>query len=369
MSEEIMIKKTPFYDRHVAFHAKIVEFAGFEMPVSYEGINAEHLHVRQALGVFDVSHMGEFFVEGPGAQAFLQTMTVNDVEALRDGQAQYSAMCYDDAGIVDDLIVYRFDASKYMLVVNAANLEKDFFWLQQHLNGDVTLTDRSDDLALLAVQGPDAMNCIQKLCDIDVSEIEFYHFRECRIAGEEVLLSRTGYTGEKGFEIYHSPLQSDTIWDALFQTGKAWNIKPIGLGARDTLRLEMKYCLYGNDIDSGTNPLEAGLGWITRLNKNGDFIGKDALLKIKEAGLKRKLVGFKMIDRGIPRHGYEVDVEGQISGIVTSGTQSPTLGEAIGLAYVDTAYAKVGNEIRILIRGKALRAKVVKTPFTDSSPL
>jgi aminomethyltransferase len=267
-----MIKQTPFHDRHVALGAKMHEFAGYMMPISYIGINQEHLQIRQKIGVFDVSHMGEFFVEGEHAEDFLQHITINDVKSLVDGQAQYSAMCYPDGGIVDDLIVYRFNEHKYMMVVNASNIEKDYAWAGEHLEDGVTLSDHSDRMALLAVQGPKTLAVLQKLTDVDLKSIGFYHFKEGKVAGIDMIISRTGYTGEPGFELYHDPKDALKLWDTIFEAGKDEDIQAVGLGARDTLRLEMKYALYGNDIDKDTNPIEAGLGWITKLDTD-DFIG------------------------------------------------------------------------------------------------
>lgn len=360
-------KKTPFYDKHVEFGAKIVDFAGYLMPVSYVGINAEHQAIRENVGVFDVSHMGEFFVEGDGAEAFLQMLTVNDVKSLVDGQAQYSAMCYEDGGIVDDLIVYRFHHKKYMMVVNASNIEKDFEWASRYVNKEMTLKNASSDYALLAIQGPKSRKILQTLTDVNLSDIEFYHFAEGKLAGIPMIISRTGYTGEIGFELYHKTDDALAVWDAVFTAGKEYGIQPVGLGARDTLRLEMKYCLYGNDIDASTNPIEAGLAWITKLD-NDNFIAKDVLLNVKAQKHARKLIGFKMKEKGIPRHGFDVLVNGQKAGVVTSGTQSPTLKEAIGLAYVKHEFAKTGSEIFIDIRGKSFAAVIVKTPFVNSQP-
>jgi len=354
-------KKTPFYDQHVALHAKLVPFAGFWMPIQYTGIMDEHRRVRTTVGVFDVTHMGEFIVRGPRAAEFINKLTINDVTKLAIGQVQYSAMCYPDGGIVDDLLVYRF-ADHYMLVVNASNLEKDFAWAGEHLLPEVELTNVSAETGLLAIQGPQALEALQPLTDVNLNEIEFYHFREGKIAGRSAILSRTGYTGEKGLEIYHQPADSAHLWEAIFAAGKSYDIQPIGLGARDTLRLELKYCLYGNDIDQTTNPLEAGLAWITKLDKP-DFVGKAALLKIKAAGLPRKSVGFEMLEPGIPRHGYKVFKDGKEIGQMTSGTQSPTLNKGIGVAYVATEFSPVGTQIDIEIRGKFMKAVVVNTPF------
>ncbi|MCG2715930.1 MAG: glycine cleavage system aminomethyltransferase GcvT [Candidatus Marinimicrobia bacterium] len=364
---ESTTKKTPFYDKHVALGAKLVPFAGYLMPVHYTGIMEEHRAVRNAVGVFDVTHMGEFIVRGPNAEAFLNKITVNDVSSLEIGQVQYSAMCYADGGIVDDLLVYRF-ADHYMMVVNASNIQKDFEWAQKNLLDGVDLTNISDDMALLAVQGPKCFDLLRKLTDEPLYNIPYYHFTEGELAGKDMIISRTGYTGEKGFELYHDPSYSMELWDALFEAGREYGIQAIGLGARDTLRLEMKYCLYGNDIDQTTNPLEAGLGWITKFDK-GAYIGKDALVKIKEAGLKRKLVAFEMEDKGIPRHGYPIIVNDKKVGIVTSGTQSPSLNVGIGLGYLAREYTKTGTEIVIDIRGRKLKATVVKPPFVPSRTL
>lgn len=363
-----MAVKTPFYDRHVEYGAKLVDFAGYMMPISYKGINHEHSHVRQAVGVFDVSHMGEFLVSGTKAEDFIQGVTVNDVRSLKDEQAQYSAMCYPDGGIVDDLIVYRFNQKKFMLVVNASNLDKDFQWLESHLIKDVVLLNQSPDTALLAIQGPNALNVLQKLTETDLSAIDFYHFKEGTLAGANMIISRTGYTGEPGFELYHSPEDSDVIWQKIFEAGKEFNIEPVGLGARDTLRLEMKYSLYGNDIDKTTNPIEAGLSWICKLDTD-DFIAKDVLLKEKSDKPKRRLIAFKMIDKGIPRHGYTVQVDGKDAGIVTSGSMSPTLGYGIGIAYVKRENSRIGSTISIMIRNRSLKAEIVRPPFVSSTPM
>ncbi|MCD6440701.1 MAG: glycine cleavage system aminomethyltransferase GcvT [Candidatus Marinimicrobia bacterium] len=358
---ESIPQKTPFYNKHVALGAKIVPFAGFLMPIQYSGIMDEHLAVRNAVGVFDVTHMGEFIVTGSAAEKFLNKITVNDVSALEIGQVQYSAMCYPDGGIVDDLLVYRF-ADHYMMVVNASNIEKDFDWAQQNLIEGVNLKNISGDTALLAIQGPKSCDVLQKLTDVVLKDIPFYHFTEGSLAGFDMIISRTGYTGEKGFELYHDPSKGAELWDKIFAAGREFGIQPIGLGARDTLRLEMKYCLYGNDIDKTTNPLEAGLGWITKLQKD-DFNGKAELLRIKEAGLRRKLIAFEMIDRAIPRHGYPIIVGEEEVGIVTSGTQSPSLNTGIGLGYLASEHTKPGTEILINIRGRKLKARVVKPPF------
>ncbi|MEX1274925.1 MAG: glycine cleavage system aminomethyltransferase GcvT [Bacteroidota bacterium] len=357
------MKRTPFYELHAALGAKLVEFGGFEMPVQYTGIMDEHLAVRNNVGVFDVSHMGEFIVQGKDALAYLQKVTVNDVAKLSEGRIQYSAMCYENGGIVDDLLVYHRGDS-YMLVVNASNIGKDFAWLQSQLEGEVELTDRSDSFSLLAVQGPKSLALLRKLTAMDLSALEYYHFTTGTLAGVEMLLSRTGYTGELGFELYFdSDLETGRrVWQALFDAGKEFGIKPIGLGARDTLRLEMGFCLYGNDIDQTTHPLEAGLGWITKLNK-GNFNGRPVMLKAKEAGLKRNLVGFTLSEKAIARHGYELAANGTSIGLVTSGTFSPSLERAIGMGYVAAEHSHAGSEIAVVIRGKSVPATVVKIPF------
>jgi aminomethyltransferase len=361
------LKKTPFYDIHVRSGAKIVPFAGFLMPVMYTSIREEHVCVRTKAGLFDVSHMGEFLIEGTDAESFLNYMTINDVSTLVDGQAQYSAMCYPDGGIVDDLIMYRLKKNKYMLVVNAGNIQKDFQWIKDHLKDRVSIRNDSDTYGLLALQGPESFHILEKLVDFDPREVDFYHFRQDKAGGMPMIISRTGYTGEPGFEFYHKTEDSETLWNKLSDAGKPCGLQPAGLGARDTLRLEMKYCLYGNDIDKTTNPLEAGLGWITKTDK-GDFIGRDAILKIKDEKPKRKLVGFIMKERGIPRHGYPVYKEAEEIGIVTSGTQSPILEKAIGLAYIRRDLAKTGTEIDIGIRNRKIPADIVKKSFVDSKP-
>ena len=360
------IKKTPFYDKHVAAGAKMAEFAGYYMPIRYDGDIVEHQRVRTNVGVFDVTHMGEFYVSGNGAMEFLQKMTVNDVSKLALHQAQYSAMCKPDGGIVDDLIVYRF-ADKFMLVVNAANLEKDFNWLKSHCPSDVKLENVSDHIALLAIQGPNAQNVLQQLTTVNLSNIKFYWFDEGEVDGVHMTISRTGYTGEIGYELYFDEKHGDKIWNAVMKAGEKYNIGLAGLGARDTLRLEMKYCLYGNDIDETTHPLEAGLGWITKLKK-GDFNGRDVMLKAKEKGLTRLLIGLE-VDGKIPaRHGYDVMKDGEKVGIITSGTFSPTLQKAIAMAYVDTRFSEIGTSLTVNARGRSLTAKVIPTPFYNGNP-
>lgn len=357
------MKLTAFHDIHVGLNAKMVEFAGYRMPVQYEGIIAEHKRVRTTVGVFDVSHMGEFEVRGKDAFDFVQRMTVNDVTKLFDGRVQYSALCYDDGGIVDDLLVYH-RGDHIMLVVNASNIDKDFAWLKDHITGDVELINRSDDTSLLAVQGPKSLDTIKKLTDISLEKLEYYHFTKGNIAGIDVMVSRTGYTGELGFEIYFNadPKLGKQMWDALFDAGKEFDIAPIGLGARDTLRLEMGFCLYGNDIDKSTHPLEANLGWITKLNK-GDFVGRAAMIKAKENGLKRKLVGMFLEGKAFPRHGYDIVVDGSTAGIVTSGTFSPILEKGIAMGYVPTTHSKEKKVVHVMIRNQPIPATVTKVPF------
>jgi aminomethyltransferase len=358
------MKKTAFNNIHKQLGAKLVEFAGYEMPVQYEGIIAEHKAVRESVGVFDVSHMGEVEIRGKDAFAFVQKLTTNDVSKLSKGKVQYSAMCYENGGVVDDLLVYHC-GDYYMLVINASNIDKDIAWMKKNASGDVEIKDITDDTSLLAIQGKNALTTLRKLTDTDLSKIEYYHFEFGKMAGQDVIISHTGYTGEKVcFEIYMSSdiKKSEDMWNAIFEAGKEFNIKPIGLGARDTLRLEYAFRLYGNDMDENSHPIEAGLGWITKLDK-GDFIGRDAILKAKESGLKRKLVGFIINDRAVARHGYEVWAGDNKVGFVASGSPSPMLGKNIGLAYVDEGFNKIGNEIEIMIRDKRVKAEIVKTPF------
>jgi aminomethyltransferase len=361
------VKRTVFHDIHRSLGAKLVEFAGFEMPVHYKGIVDEHNAVRTSVGVFDVSHMGEFHVRGKDALAFLQRMTTNDVSKLQEGRAQYSAMCYDDGGIVDDLLVYHC-GDYYMMVVNASNITKDFEWLEKHISGDVTLSDVSDTISLLAVQGPKSLEVVQPLTDVDLSEIKYYHFAQGHVIGIPMIISRTGYTGEIGFELYFesNPTSARRLWDALFDAGDEFGIAPVGLGARDTLRLEMGFCLYGNDIDQSTNPIEAGLGWITKFEK-GDFMGRDALLAAKNGGMKRKLVGFTLPERVLARHGYPLLVEGKKVGEVTSGTFSPTLRTGIGMGYVAMERATPGSRIDVDVRGKIASSVIVQMPFLQKN--
>lgn len=341
----------------------MVPFAGYLMPVSYEGINAEHETVRNGVGVFDVSHMGEFILKGQDALDLIQRVTSNDASKLIDKKVQYSCLPNDKGGIVDDLLVYRIDEKTYMLVVNASNIDKDWDWIQKYNTKGVEMHNISDKTSLLAVQGPKAVDVLQQLTDMDLRNMEYYTFDKGKFAGiDNVLVSATGYTGAGGFEVYFENKDAEHIWNKIFEAGKAYGIKPIGLGARDTLRLEMGFCLYGNDIDDTTSPIEAGLGWITKFTK--EFTNSAALKAQKENGVNRKLIGFEMIDRGIPRHDYDVkNASGEVIGKVTSGTQSPSLQKAIGMAYVKPEYAREGAEIFIPVRDKALKAKVVKIPF------
>ncbi|QYA26541.1 glycine cleavage system aminomethyltransferase GcvT [Gramella sp. MT6] len=357
------MKEIALSEKHKELNAKMVPFAGFNMPVSYEGVNIEHETVRKDLGVFDVSHMGEFLISGEHALDLIQRISSNDASKLVDGKAQYSCMPNNEGGIVDDLIIYRIDAEKYLLVVNASNIEKDWNWIAHHNTMDATMRDLSDDMSLLAIQGPKAAEAMQSLTDIDLANMKFYTFEVGTFAGvEKVIVSATGYTGSGGFEIYFKNEDAEQIWDEVMKAGKDFGIKPIGLAARDTLRLEMGYCLYGNDIDDTTSPIEAGLGWITKFNK--DFINSEELKKQKEDGPKRKLVAFELDERGIPRQGYDiVDENGKKIGEVTSGTMSPSLEKGIGLGYVPSDIAGVGNKVSIQIRKKAVSATQVKLPF------
>jgi aminomethyltransferase len=357
------LKNVALVDTHTKLGAKMVPFAGYLMPVSYSGLNDEHATVRSAVGVFDVSHMGEFILKGENALDLIQRVTSNDAAVLQNDKIQYSCLPNDKGGIVDDLLVYRLDEKTYMLVVNASNIEKDWNWIQKFNTKNVEMHNISDKTSLLAVQGPKAILALQKLTDVNLSEIPYYTFKKGKFAGiDNVVISNTGYTGAGGFELYFENEVAQKVWDAVFQAGAEYGIKPIGLGARDTLRLEMGFCLYGNDIDDTTSPIEAGLGWITKFTK--DFTNKAAIAEQKEKGVAKKLVGFEMVDRGIPRHDYEIaDASGKVIGKVTSGTQSPSLNKAIGLGYVPTALSKVDSEIFIIIRDKPIKAKVVKIPF------
>jgi aminomethyltransferase len=360
-----MIKSTPFFKFHQKLGAKIVPFAGFSMPVEYSGINNEHNFVRSNAGVFDVSHMGEIWVKGQNALSFIQWVTSNDASKLVDGKIQYSCFPNGKGGIVDDLLVYKFTDEKYLLVVNASNTEKDWNWLKSQNKFNAELINASDETSQLAVQGTKTIEILQKLTPVDLSSLKYYSFTMGEFAGiEDVIISATGYTGAGGFELYFENKYADTIWNAIFEAGKTNGILPIGLGARDTLRLEMGYCLYGNDINDSTSPIEAGLGWITKFNSKKEFIDKALLQKQLEQGVTRKLVGFEMIDRGIPRHDYEIfDSKDNKIGHVTSGTMSPTLKIGIGMGYVSTENSSINSEIFIAIRDKRLKAKVVKMPF------
>ena len=357
------MKNTALTHVHEALAAKMVPFAGYNMPVQYEGVTAEHETVRNSVGVFDVSHMGEFLIEGPNALDLIQKVSTNDASVLTIGKAQYSCMPNDYGGIVDDLIIYKLKEEQYMLVVNASNIEKDWNWISSKNDVGATMRNISDDYSLLAIQGPMAMEAMQALTSIDLAAIKYYHFEVADFAGiEHVIISATGYTGSGGFEIYASNTEVQQIWDRVFEAGASYGIKPIGLAARDTLRLEMGFCLYGNDINDSTSPLEAGLGWITKFTK--DFTSSEMLKTQKETGVTRKLVGFELTERGIPRHDYEItDNAGNVIGIVTSGTMSPCLNKGIGLGYVPVDYSAPDSDIFIRIRNKDIPAKVVKLPF------
>jgi aminomethyltransferase len=360
------MKNTPFTEKHIALGAKMAEFAGFNMPISYSGINDEHITVRKNAGVFDVSHMGEFILKGDKALDLIQRVTSNDASKLTAGKAQYSCLPNEAGGIVDDLIVYCIEENKvYMLVVNASNIEKDWNWISKHNTENVEMHNISDKTCLLAIQGPNATKILQPLTDVDILNMKYYTFVKGKFAGvDNVLISATGYTGAGGIEIYFEDKDdnADQIWNKIFEEGRSKGLKPIGLAARDTLRLEMGYCLYGNDIDDTTTPLEAGLGWITKFTK--DFVAKDILQKQKAEGVKQKLVGLEMLDRGIPRHDYEIqNKDGEVIGRVTSGTQSPGLQKPIAIGYVNIQYAKIDTEVFIKVRDKLLLTKVVKMPF------
>ena len=357
------MKNTALTNTHIALGAKMVPFAGYNMPVQYVGINAEHETVRKAIGVFDVSHMGEFILKGEGALELIQKVCSNDASKLYDGKVQYSCLPNEQGGIVDDLLVYRMDEKTYMLVVNASNIEKDWDWISKFNSFGVDMKNISDRTSLLAVQGPKAAQALQSLTDTDLAAMEYYTFVKGTFAGvENVVISATGYTGAGGFELYFDNEHADKIWKAIFEAGAAYGIKPVGLGARDTLRLEKGYCLYGNDIDDYSTPYEAGLGWITKFTKS--FTNSDALKSQKDNGVTRKLCGFEMIEKGIPRHGYEiVNDKGEIIGEVTSGTMSPSLKKGIGMGYVPKELSKIGSEIFIQVRNKAIPAVVVKLPF------
>ena len=365
------MNNTPFTQFHIDMGAKMVPFAGYNMPVEYTGINDEHLNVRNGAGVFDVSHMGEFWVKGPNALSFIQYTTSNDASLLTPGKVQYSCFPNGKGGIVDDLLVYCIDAQTYLLVVNAANIQKDWDHLCAiaptfNITPGKELYNASDEICQLAIQGPLALKIMQKICDQPVENMEYYTFQKCTVAGiPNAIFSTTGYTGSGGCEVYVANEDGAKLWKAVFEAGAEYGIRPIGLGARDTLRLEMGFCLYGNDIDDTTSPLEAGLGWITKFSEaKGDFIDKGFMAALKTEGVKRKLIGFEMVDRGIPRHEYEIcDAGGSVIGVVTSGTMSPCLKIGVGMGYVQTSFAKPDTEIFISVRGKLLKAKIVKTPF------
>lgn len=357
------MKNTALTHVHEKLGAKMVPFAGYNMPVQYEGVNAEHETVRNGVGVFDVSHMGEFLLTGENALALIQKVTSNDASVLEIGRAQYSCLPNNEGGIVDDLIVYRMKEDQYLLVVNASNIDKDWNWIASHNDLGIDMRNLSDEYSLLAIQGPKAVEAMQSLTSVDLASIKYYHFEVGPFAGiDNVIISATGYTGSGGFEIYCKNSEVEQVWNKVFEAGAAFGIKPIGLAARDTLRLEMGFCLYGNDINDTTSPIEAGLGWITKFTK--DFTNSENLKQQKEAGVTRKLIGFELIERGIPRHDYEiVDGNGNNIGIVTSGTMAPSLGKGIGMGYVATEFATVDSEIFIQIRNNKVKAKVVKMPF------
>ncbi len=357
------MKETALTPAHVRLGAKMTEFAGYNMPVVYSSINEEHLAVRNAVGVFDVSHMGEFLLKGEKALELIQQVTSNDASKLTPGKAQYSCLPNLNGGIVDDLLVYMLDENEYLLVVNASNIQKDWDWISKFKTRGVEMNNISDDITLLAVQGPKAADVLQKLTKVDLKKIPYYAFAEGKLAGiDKVIISATGYTGAGGFELYFDKKYSRQVWDAVFEAGDKSGIKPVGLAARDTLRLEMGFCLYGNDIDDATSPLEAGLGWITKFSK--EFNGWEYFLKQKQEGVKRKLIGFELVDKGIPRHDYPiVDESGNKIGKVTSGTMSPSLKKAIGMGYVETKYTQPGSEIFVEIRNSKIKSKVVKMPF------
>jgi aminomethyltransferase len=356
------LKRTPLHAAHVRLGARMIGFGGWDMPVQYAGIVEEHRTVRSAVGCFDVSHMGEFEFRGSDAERALGRLTTNDVAALAVGQVQYSLLCHEDGGIVDDLTLYRLAPDHFMMTVNAANIEKDWGWATGHLDGRVEAKNVSADTGLIAVQGPKAEALVGRLADGDVAAIGYYHFTRGQVAGVPGLVSRTGYTGEDGFELYLPAARTEAVWEALLAAGKRDGVAPIGLGARDTLRLEMRYALYGNDIDHTTNPLEAGLGWVVKLAK-GDFLGKPAIEHVKAEGPKRRLVGFEMVDRAVARHGYRILRDGAEVGHVTSGSYGPSVDRYIGMGYVGAALSAVGSEIEVEVRGRAQKARVVKTPF------
>lgn len=357
------MKKTKFYDKHVEYNAKIVDFAGFKMPIQYSSIIAEHKAVRDSAGVFDVSHMGEIIIQGDKALEFVQYITTNNAANLIDGKVQYSAMCYENGGIVDDLLVYRLSDNKFMLVVNGANKDKDYEWMVKNNSFEVDIVDESDDYSLLAIQGPNSKNIVEKIFNQTI-DIEYYTFTSSELFNTEIIISRTGYTGELGYELYFkgSKEAAEKLWDMIFDLGKEFNVIPTGLGCRDSLRLEMGYCLYGNDIDENTTPLEAGLGWITKLKK-GEFIGSNTLADQKESGVNRKLVPLIFDGRAFPRKGYDIVNNGEIIGKITSGTVSPILEKPIALGYVETEFSRQGTQLNVSIRNKEVPAVITKLPF------
>jgi len=361
-SDTARLKRTPLHAAHVRLGARMIGFGGWDMPVQYAGIVEEHRTVRTAVGCFDVSHMGEFEFRGPDATRALQRLTTNDVPSLAVGQVQYSLLCYEDGGIVDDLTLYRLAHDDYMMTVNAANIDKDWAWVTGHVEGKVDARNASAETGLIAVQGPKAEGLVGRLTDVDVTAIGYYRFARGRVAGVPAIVSRTGYTGEDGFELYLPASSTEPVWDALLTEGKRDGVGPIGLGARDTLRLEMRYALYGNDIDQTTNPLEAGLGWVVKLPK-GDFVGRPAIERVKAEGPIRRLVGFEMVDRAVARHGYRIVRDGAEVGHVTSGSYGPSVDRYIGMGYVIAALAAVGTEIDVEVRGRPQKARVATTPF------
>ncbi|WP_179151973.1 glycine cleavage system aminomethyltransferase GcvT [Oceanobacillus senegalensis] len=366
MSAETVLKRTPLFEVYKNYGAKVIDFGGWELPVQFSGITEEHEAVRNEAGLFDVSHMGEVLVEGKDAESFINYLVTNDVTKIDRNQTQYTAMCYPDGGTIDDFLIYKLADEKYLLVVNAANVEKDYEWMKQHVKGEVTLKNISDDVGLLAIQGPKAANILQKLTDKDLSEIAPFRFEEhVKLDGiNDVLVSRTGYTGEDGFELYLAADQTEALWEKLLQVGEEDGLKPCGLGARDTLRFEARLALYGQELTKEISPLEAGIGFAVKTKKESDFIGKSVLTKQREEGLKRKLVGIEITGRGIPRHGYKVSSEdGEEIGFVTSGTRSPSLKKSLGLALISTEHSKVETPLKVQIRKKMIDAVVVKTPF------
>lgn len=358
------LKRTPLFDEYAKYGGKTIDFGGWELPVQFSSIKEEHDAVRKRAGLFDVSHMGEIIVEGPGAQAYLQKMLTNDISKIAIGGAQYSALCYETGGVVDDLLTYRLDEERYLLCVNAANIEKDFAWLQEHGTADITITNKSNEYAQIALQGPLSEEVLQTLTEVDLSTIKYFKFKDnVEVAGHSVLVSRSGYTGEDGFEIYGPPPTIVSLWNEILEAGKSQGVVAAGLGARDTLRFEACLPLYGQELSKDITPLEAGIGFAVKLQKDPQFIGQEALITQKEAGLSRKLIGIEMIDKGIPRHGYKVFKDGQEIGEVTTGTQSPMTKRNIGLALIDATFAEVGIELEVEIRNKFVKAVTVMTPF------